>query len=96
MSPWRQVIQRVAAEHHLVAGIGEKKPACPGIEELRNYSRAHHLGYVDYYAAMTGGALGMRATLSADGVHPMKQGYQIMDRIAASAIEVAQHPRQGA
>lgn len=60
-------------------------------EWQRQYSQAHHLGYVDYYAAMNDGKLGMRAALSSDGVHPTKEGYRIMDAVAASAIDAAQH-----
>ncbi len=58
-------------------------------EWLRQYSQAKHLTYVDYYGAMTDGALGMRSDLSHDGVHPLKEGYLIMDRLAAPAVKAA-------
>jgi lysophospholipase L1-like esterase len=60
-------------------------------EWLRKYSRQMHLTYVDYYGAVTNGALGMRADLSPDGVHPSKDGYLVMDRLAQAAIAAAQH-----
>src|SRR5579872_789690 len=63
-------------------------------EWLRQYSQARHLTYVDYYAAMTDGALGMRAGLSSDGVHPSREGYLIMDRLATAAIRAAQRGRR--
>jgi lysophospholipase L1-like esterase len=56
---------------------------------LKNYSAARHLLYVDYYAAMTDGALGMRSDLTQDGVHPTQAGYRIMNPLAEAAIRAA-------
>ena len=53
---------------------------------LRSYSHARHVIYVDYYTALTDGALGMRSDLSPDGVHPSLPGYLIMDPLADAAI----------
>jgi lysophospholipase L1-like esterase len=57
---------------------------------LKSYSAAMHLIYVDYYAALTDGALGMRSDVSADGVHPTLAGYRLMDPLALTAIRAAQ------
>jgi lysophospholipase L1-like esterase len=56
---------------------------------LKNYSAARHLIYVDYYAAMTDGALGMRSDLTRDGVHPTRAGYRIMNPLVEAAIRAA-------
>jgi acyl-CoA thioesterase I len=58
---------------------------------LKNYSKARHLIYVDYYFALTDGALGMKAEFTSDGVHPTLPGYLVMDPLAHAAIRKAQH-----
>jgi lysophospholipase L1-like esterase len=57
---------------------------------LRAYSHARHLVYVDYYTALSDGALGMRSDLTPDGVHPSLPGYLIMDPLADAAIRAAE------
>ena len=56
---------------------------------LREYTRAHHYVYVDYYNALldTNGVLG--ADLSDDGLHPNAKGYRIMAPIAVKALDQA-------
>jgi lysophospholipase L1-like esterase len=56
---------------------------------LREYTRAHHYIYVDYYNALldTSGVLG--ADLSDDGLHPNAKGYRIMGPIAVKALDQA-------
>jgi lysophospholipase L1-like esterase len=60
---------------------------------LKSYSEAKHLSYVDYYAALTDGALGIRSDLTPDGVHPSQEGYRVMDHLADTAIRAAQRRR---
>jgi lysophospholipase L1-like esterase len=62
---------------------------------LKRYAVARHLFYVDYYTALTDGALGMRADVSSDGVHPLLPGYLIMDPLADAAIHAALRRRTG-
>jgi lysophospholipase L1-like esterase len=62
---------------------------------LKSYSHARHVVYVDYYAALNDGALGMRSDLSPDGVHPSLPGYLIMDPWADAAIRAAQRRQTG-
>lgn len=57
-------------------------------EWLRGYAKAEHLIYVNYYAALSDGALGMRPELTPDGVHPSLPGYLVMDPLAEAAIGV--------
>jgi lysophospholipase L1-like esterase len=56
---------------------------------LKGYSSARHLIYVDYYKAMTDGALGMRSDLTPDGVHPSQAGYRVMEPLTRAAIRAA-------
>jgi lysophospholipase L1-like esterase len=56
---------------------------------LKSYATARHLAYVDYYSAMTDGALGMRSELTHDGVHPSLAGYRVMQPLADAAIGAA-------
>jgi lysophospholipase L1-like esterase len=59
---------------------------------LAGYARQHHIVFVDYYSAMTDGALGMRPELATDGVHPTPAGYRLMRPLAEAAIAAALHP----
>jgi len=61
-------------------------------EWLRVYAASHGLGYVDYHAAMAGPAGELRADLANEGVHPNRNGYLIMRRLAEAAL-AAQPPR---
>jgi acyl-CoA thioesterase I len=64
---------------------------------LRRYARERHLVFVDYYSALTDGALGIRAPLAPDGVHPSREGYEIMMPLAEAGIAAAlrqRHPRR--
>ena len=56
---------------------------------VKAYVRSHGGVYVDYYAAMTDGALGMRPALAQDGVHPTLAGYQVMLPLAEAGIAAA-------
>lgn len=56
---------------------------------LRAYCGGKGFTYVDYYAALTDGNLGMRPELAADGVHPTPAGYRIMRTLTDAAIDRA-------
>jgi lysophospholipase L1-like esterase len=58
-------------------------------EWLKNYAAAHGLIYLDYYTQMQDERHGMPASLSADGVHPNKAGYEVMTPLAEQAIAKA-------
>jgi lysophospholipase L1-like esterase len=53
---------------------------------LRGYAARNHLTYVDYHTALKGSAGELKATLGNDGVHPNRDGYVLMRRLAQSAI----------
>ncbi len=65
----------------------------PTVVQLNDWLRAYCGGkgftYVDYYAALTDGNLGMRPELAADGVHPTPAGYRIMRTLTDAAIDRA-------
>ena len=75
----------------------DKRPA-PQIAALntwlRGYARAHGYRYVDYHAAMTTPAGGMKPGLATDGVHPTPAGYAVMRPIARAAIAQTLEPSQ--
>jgi lysophospholipase L1-like esterase len=56
---------------------------------LKQYATSAGAIYLDLHAAMDDGHGGMRAELSADGVHPNSVGYALMARLTAPAIERA-------
>jgi lysophospholipase L1-like esterase len=58
---------------------------------LEHYAQKARITYVNYYSALTDGALGIRSALAIDGVHPSLEGYRVMDPLAEAAIREAQH-----
>ncbi|MDE2135892.1 MAG: SGNH/GDSL hydrolase family protein [Gammaproteobacteria bacterium] len=56
---------------------------------LAAYARRRGIVYVNYYSAMTDGALGMRPALALDGVHPTAEGYRLMRPLAEAGIAAA-------
>jgi lysophospholipase L1-like esterase len=55
-------------------------------EWLRDYAARNGLGYVDYYTALAGPAGELRPALSNEGVHPNRDGYVVMRRLAEAAL----------
>lgn len=53
---------------------------------LRAYAERNGLGHVDYHAALRGSGDELKATLGNDGVHPNRDGYALMRRLADAAI----------
>jgi len=56
---------------------------------IRDYAAKNNYVYVDYYSAMKDDRGGLPAALSADGVHPLPAGYEIMTPLAEAGIEKA-------
>lgn len=56
---------------------------------LKQYAASAGAVYLDLHSAMDDGHGGMRAELSADGVHPNAAGYALMAKLTAPAIEKA-------
>lgn len=56
---------------------------------IRDYAKTNNYGYVDYYKDMVDDKKGLKAEYSPDGVHPNKEGYQVMERLVQPVIEQA-------
>ncbi len=53
---------------------------------LRDYAARNGLTYVDYHAALRGADGELKTALGNDGVHPNRDGYAVMRRLAERAI----------
>ncbi len=53
---------------------------------LRAYAARRGLGFIDYHTAMAGPGGELRADLANEGVHPNRNGYVIMRRLAEAAL----------
>lgn len=54
--------------------------------EIKKYSQANALTYVDYFGAMTDGENGLQPDLGSDGVHPNRAGYDVMKPLLEAAL----------
>ncbi|HMA11070.1 MAG TPA: SGNH/GDSL hydrolase family protein [Steroidobacteraceae bacterium] len=55
-------------------------------EWMSDYARRNGLGYIDYHSALRGEAGELKPALGNDGVHPNRDGYAVMRRLAESAM----------
>src|SRR5262245_37054615 len=53
---------------------------------IKEYAKAHHHVYLDYFSAMIDGKGFLKDELSNDGLHPNPQGYVVMAPLAEAAI----------
>jgi len=56
---------------------------------LKAYAKEVNIVYLDYFDAMADDRNGLPEKLSQDGVHPTKEGYQVMEPLATAAIKKA-------
>ena len=56
---------------------------------LRDYAEKNGIIYLDYFTAMADDRNGLPKALAEDGVHPTKEGYMIMKKLAEDAIKTA-------
>ncbi|MGQ8336962.1 SGNH/GDSL hydrolase family protein [Sunxiuqinia sp. A32] len=56
---------------------------------IKKYAEKNDCIYLDYFSAMVDDRLGMKAEYSGDGVHPNKEGYQVMMPLCDAAIKKA-------
>jgi len=54
---------------------------------LQQYARETHSRYIDYYATLNDGQGGFKPNLSNDGVHPNRDGYAAMRKLAEEGIQ---------
>ncbi|HEX3673026.1 MAG TPA: SGNH/GDSL hydrolase family protein [Rhizomicrobium sp.] len=57
---------------------------------LREYAREQGLTYIDYHTALADGNGAFRKELANDGVHPNRDGYAIMTKLASAAIAASE------
>lgn len=62
-------------------------------EWMRAYARRNGLQFIDYHAALRGDAGELKAGLGNDGVHPNRDGYVIMRRLAEAALSAVPRGR---
>jgi len=56
-------------------------------EKINGYANSNDLVYIDYYSSMVDERGGLKKEFSGDGVHPNKDGYDIMSNIVSSTID---------
>ena len=56
-------------------------------EKINGYAKSNDLVYIDYYSSMVDERGGLKKDFSGDGVHPNKDGYDIMSNIVSSGID---------
>ena len=56
---------------------------------LQGYAAKRKLIFVDYHTALSGPGGAIRADLSHDGVHPHRDGYEVMKPLAEHGIALA-------
>lgn len=66
----------------------ERPPAqiCALNDWLQHYCREHHHTYLDYHSSMTDHQGMLKVSLSEDGLHPNRNGYDAMAPLAAAVI----------
>lgn len=73
--PWRPEVTDVPGKISSLNGM------------LREYAEKRGITWVDYHAAMDAGDGSMRKDLSNDGVHPTREGYDLMEQVLAPALK---------
>ena len=53
---------------------------------LKEYARKHRIKYIDYHSAMKDHHNGLPKELAKDGIHPTKEGYEMMKRIVLKEL----------
>ena len=53
---------------------------------LEEYCKKNSLSYVDYYSPMVDDKKGLRSDYGNDGVHPTKEGYEVMEKAIKNVI----------
>jgi lysophospholipase L1-like esterase len=53
---------------------------------LKGYATRNRFAYIDYYSSLVDEQKGMKAAYSGDGVHPNKEGYTVMEKLALQVV----------
>ena len=73
--PWRPEIEEVAEKIRQLNAL------------LKAWADEQGVTWVDYHAAMDAGDGSMRSELTRDGVHPTRQGYDLMEQVIAPVLK---------
>lgn len=57
---------------------------------LKKYSKDNNIQFIDYYSSMVNGQKGLMSAYGSDGVHPTKEGYNVMADILRNTISGVQ------
>lgn len=91
----------LARAHHIQVALASILPASgfswkPGLKPastivelnkwLRNFASKNHIRYIDYYSVLATAQGGFIPELSNDGVHPNRDGYEVMRALALKGI----------
>ena len=82
-----------AADYPWRPGLNPDKKIPALNAAIKEYAMAQNMVYLDYYSAMANDRNGLDASLAEDGVHPTREGYQIMAPLAEDAIKKALNSR---
>ena len=75
--PWRPEVEDVAGKIRTLNA------------QVKAWADANGVCWVDYHTAMDAGDGSMRSELTRDGVHPTRQGYDVMEQILDPALDAA-------
>ena len=53
---------------------------------LEEYCKKNSLRYIDYYSSMVDEKKGLKSAYGNDGVHPTKEGYDVMEKVVKNVI----------
>lgn len=73
--PWRKSIKNVAQSIESLNSM------------LKKYAKENHFIYVDYHSTLKNEEGGFREGLASDGVHPVIDGYKIMEEILLKTLK---------
>lgn len=75
--PWRPEVEDVAGKIRTLNA------------QIKAWADANGVRWVDYHAAMDADDGSMRSELTRDGVHPTRQGYDVMEQILVPVLDAA-------
>lgn len=62
--------------------------------QLKAYADEQSIPWVDYYSAMAAPDGSMRGELTRDGVHPTREGYDVMERVIGPVLDACRAERR--
>ena len=57
-------------------------------KRLKEHAKSNEMVYLDYYSSMVDDRPGLKNEYSPDGVHPNKEGYEVMSELAEKALSL--------